>query len=28
MGSTGGSINAIFDQDMSQLNVAGSWTCP
>jgi len=27
-GSTGGSINAIFDQDMSQLNVAGSWTCP
>ena len=27
-GSTGGSINAVFDQDMSQLNVAGSWTCP
>jgi hypothetical protein len=27
-GSTGGSINAVFDQDMSQLKVAGTWTCP
>jgi len=26
-GPTGGSINAVFDQDMSQLNVAGSWAC-